>query len=269
MDPTTRISLRSGHGMPVIGLGTWQLTNDTAETIDGALEAGYRMIDTAVDYGSQSGIGAALHEGRLAREDIFVVTKIEETDAPFEGVVRDLSEMGLPYADLTLIHRPPEVGVGEQLWDGLIRARDEGLVRDIGVSNYTAAQIDRLADASGEVPAVNQVEWTPFGHDDALLDHHVRKGIVLMAYSPLTRGERLEDVTLREIGRRLGKTPAQVLIRWNLQKGTVPIPKANRVDHCRENLDVFNFELEAGDMARLDRLNDRWSALGALLYLAD
>jgi 2,5-diketo-D-gluconate reductase A len=113
------------------------------------------------------------------------------------------------------------------------------------------------------------VEWTPFGHDDALLDHHVRNGIVLMAYSPLTRGERLEDVTLREIGRRLGKTPAQVLIRWNLQKGTVPIPKANRVDHCRENLDVFNFELEAGDMARLDRLNDRWSALGALLYLAD
>lgn len=269
MDLTTRISLRSGHQMPVLGLGTWKLTNDTAETVEGAIEAGYRMIDTAVDYGSQAGIGQALREGRLGRDDIFLVTKIEEDDEPVEGVVRDLSEMGLPYADLTLIHRPPEDGVGEQLWDGLIRARDEGLVRDIGVSNYTAQQIDRLTDATGEAPAVNQVEWTPFGHDDALLEHHARLGIVLMAYSPLTRGERLEDATLQEIARRHGKTPAQVLIRWNLQKGTVPIPKANRPDHCRENLDVFNFELEQGEMARLDRLNAHWSALGALPYAAD
>ena len=269
MDRTTRISLRSGHRMPILGLGTWKLTNDTAEAVEGALEAGYRMIDTAVDYGSQSGIGAALRVGRPPREEVFLVTKIEETDAPVDGVLRDLSEMGLPYADLTLIHRPPEDGVGEQLWDGLIRAREEGLVRDIGVSNYGAAQIDRLAEATGEIPAVNQVEWTPFGHDDALLDHHVRNGIVLMAYSPLTRGERLEDVTLMEIGRRHGKTPAQVMIRWNLQKGTVPIPKANRADHCRENLDVFNFELDPDEMARLDRLNDHWSALGALPYVAD
>ncbi len=123
MDPATRIALRSGNRMPVIGLGTWKLTRDTAETVAGALECGYRMIDTAVDYGSQAGIGAALREGQVAREDLFVVTKIEETDAPLHGVVRDLSEMGLPYADLTLIHRPPEDGVGEQLWDGLIRAR--------------------------------------------------------------------------------------------------------------------------------------------------
>lgn len=268
MDQTTRISLRSGHGMPVLGLGTWQLVNDTAETIVGALEAGYRMIDTAVDYGSQAGIGKALHETGVGRDDIFVVTKIEETDAPLDGVVRDLSEMGLPYADLTLIHRPPPDGAGEQLWDGLIRARDEGLVRDIGVSNYSAAQIDRLVDASGEVPAVNQVEWTPFGHDDALFDHHRRHGIVLMAYSPLTRGERLEDVTLREIARRHGKTPAQVLIRWSLQRGAVPIPKANRPDHCCENLDVFNFDLERDEMERLAGLNVRWSALGGLPYVA-
>ena len=267
MDEMTRITLRSGHGMPVLGLGTWQLTNDTAECVDGAIEAGYRMIDTAVDYGSQAGIGAALRDGRLAREELFVVTKIEETDDPVEGVVRDLGEMELGYADLTLIHRPPEDGVGVALWEGLIRAREEGLVRDIGVSNYSAAQIDRLSEATGEVPAANQVEWTPFGHDDALLAHHRDRGIVLMAYSPLTRGERLGDATLAEIARRVHRTPAQVLLRWSLQKGAVPIPKANRMDHCRENLDLFDFTLEPQDMARLDALNTHWSALGTLPYV--
>jgi 2,5-diketo-D-gluconate reductase A len=253
--------------MPLMGLGTWQLTNDTAECVSGAIEAGYRMIDTAMDYGSQGGIGEALREGRLPREELFVVTKIEETDEPVAGVVRDLGEMGLGYADLTLIHRPPEDGVGEALWEGLMRARDEGLVRDIGVSNYSAAQIDRLAEATGEAPAVNQVEWTPFGHDDALLDHHSRAGIVLIAYSPLTRGERLEDAMLAEIARRVHRTPAQVLLRWSLQKSAVPIPKANRMDHCRENLDLFDFALEPQDMARLDALNTHWSALGALPYV--
>lgn len=269
MDRTTRITLKSGRAMPVIGLGTWQLTNDTAESVDGAIEAGYRMIDTAVDYGSQAGIGQALREGRVPREELFLVTKIEETDESVEGVVRDLGEMGLGYADLTLIHRPPEDGVGEALWEGLIRARDEGLVRDIGVSNYSAAQVDRLSEATGEVPAVNQVEWTPFGHDDALLAHHRERGIVLMAYSPLTRAERLEDATLAEIARRVHRTPAQVLLRWSLQKGVVPIPKANRMDHCRENIDLFGFALDPGDMDRLDALNAHWSALGALPYIAE
>lgn len=269
MDRTTRTTLRSGREMPVLGLGTWKLTNDTAETVDGAIEAGYRMIDTAVDYGSQRGIGEALRDGRVPREELYIVTKIEETDEPLEGVVRDLGEMGLGYADLTLIHRPPEDGAGEQLWEGLMRAREEGLVRDIGVSNYSADLVDRLSRDTGEVPAVNQVEWSPFGHDDALLEHHRREGIVLMAYSPLTRGERLEDSTLGEIARRHHRTPAQVLLRWSLQKGAVPIPKANRMDHCRENLDVFQFELDASDMERLDALNAHWSSLGSLPYVRD
>ena len=269
MDRSTRITLQGGRTMPVMGLGTWRLVNDTAETVADAIEAGYRMIDTSSDYGSQPGIGAALRRTEVPREEIFVVTKIEETDTPVEGVVRDLSEMGLGYADLTLIHRPPEEGAGEQLWEGLIRAQEEGLVRDIGVSNYPAALVDRLIRDSGVAPAVNQVEWTPFGHDPALLDHHTRAGIVLMAWSPLTRAERLDDPVLRDIARRHGKTPAQVLIRWNLETGTVPIPKANRLDHCRENLDVFDFALEPQEMARLAGLNRHWSALGALSYVED
>jgi 2,5-diketo-D-gluconate reductase A len=118
MDRTTRITLRSGRGMPVLGLGTWKLTNDTAEAVEGALGAGYRMIDTASDYGSQAGIGDALRRSAVPREEVFVVAKIEETDEPVEGVLRDLSEMGLGYADLTLIHRPPEDGAGESCGRG-------------------------------------------------------------------------------------------------------------------------------------------------------
>jgi 2,5-diketo-D-gluconate reductase A len=253
--------------MPVLGLGTLQFANDTVECIHGALEAGYRMIDTALGYGSQAGIGAAVRAGRVPREELFVVTKIEATDTPVAGIVRDLSEMGLGYADLTLIHRPPRDGMDEPLWEGLMRARDEGLVRDIGVSNYSARGIDRLTRASGEAPAVNQVEWTPFGHDAALAAHHRRAGIVLMACSPLTRGLRLDDPTLGEIARSVHKTPAQVLLRWSLQKSAVPIPKANRPDHCRENLDIFDFTLAPRDMRRLDALNAHWSALGSLPYV--
>jgi 2,5-diketo-D-gluconate reductase A len=267
MDMSTRITLRSGRAMPPLGLGTWKLTNDTAETVEGALEAGYRLIDTSSDYGSQAGIGAALRRTSVPREEIFVTAKIEETDDPLEGVLRDLGEMGLGYADLVLIHRPPEDGAGEYLWEGLIRARDEGLVRDIGVSNYAPALVDRLAAATGEVPAVNQVEWTPFGHDDALLDHHGEAGITVMAYSPLTRGLRLEDPVVTEIARRVRRTPAQVLLRWCIGKGVVPIPKANRMDHARENLDVFGITLAPEDMARLDALDTRWSALGELPYV--
>lgn len=262
MDPTTRITLPSGHGMPVIGLGTWQLTRDTAEAVAGAIEAGVRLIDTASDYGAQGGIGTALRRTGIPREDIFVVAKIEETDVPLDGILRDLTEMGLGYADLVLIHRPPGDGAGEFLWDGMIGARDEGLVRDIGVSNYGAELVDRLAAATGEAPAVNQVEWSPWGHDDALLAHHREAGIAVMGYCPLARGLRLDEPVPVEIARRHGRTPAQVLLRWSLQRGVVPIPKANRVDHARENLDVFGFALDEGEMARLDRLETGWSALG-------
>lgn len=263
MDSSSRITLGRGRGrgMPPIGLGTWQLTNDTAEAVAGAIGAGYRLIDTASDYGSQLGIGRALASTDVPREELFVVAKIEETDEPLGGVTRDLGEMGLGYADLVLIHRPPEDGAGEFLWEGLVRAREEGLAREIGVSNYSAALVDRLAAATGEMPAVNQVEWTPWGHDDALLAHHREAGIAVMAYSPLSRGLRLEEPVPLEIARRTGRTPAQVILRWCLQRGVVPIPKANRIDHARENLDVFGFALEAGDMARLDGLEAGWSAL--------
>jgi 2,5-diketo-D-gluconate reductase A len=255
------IPLRSGRRMPSIGLGTWQLTDDTAGAVADALGLGYRMIDTSGDYGTQRAIGEALRDGGIA-EEIFVVTKVEEDEDSYEAAKRNLAELGLPRVDLLLIHRPPDDGVGRGLWQGLVKAMNDGLCREIGVSNYDVGQIEELAEKTGVVPAVNQVEWTPFGHSKEMLSFCRDNAIVLQAYSPLTRATRLDHGTLVEVARRHCKTPAQVLLRWNLELGTVPLPKANRAEHRRENLDIFDFELDEADLIVLNELNDRYSALG-------
>lgn len=174
--------------------------------------------------------------------------------------------MGVDYVDLMLIHRPPPTGAGEELWEGLIRAKEEKLVKDIGVSNYSAELIDRLIEVSGEVPAVNQIEWTPFGYSEDISTYCSEKKIIIQAYSPLTRAKRLDDSTLVELGGKYKKRPAQILIRWNLQLGTNPIPKANQKQHLEEDLEVFDFELSEGDMKLLSSLNERYSSLGFLPY---
>lgn len=266
MDRNSHVRLRSGNEMPVMGLGTWELTDDTAGTVAAALELGYPMIDTSGDYGTQPGIAKALRSNGFAREDYYLVTKVEENEDSYDATRRNLDELGLDYANLMLIHRPPENGAGEKLWEGLIRARDEGLTRDIGVSNYSSDQIDGLISATGEVPAVNQIEWTPFGHGDRMKAFGEERGIVIQAYSPLTRATRLDDEALQTIAERYGKTPAQVILRWNLQRGTVPLPKANSRDHLEENIRIFDFELSEHDLAALDEFNERYSALGTLPY---
>jgi len=152
------------------------------------------------------------------------------------------------------------------LWRGLIRAKQEELARDIGVSNYSIGQIDSLIRATGETPAVNQIEWSPFGHSAQLWEYCRKREIAIQAHSPLTHGNRLGDDTLRTIAKRYRKTSAQLLIRWNLQLGVVPLPKANRLEHQLEDLEVFDFEISAADMTVLASLNERYSALGSLPY---
>jgi 2,5-diketo-D-gluconate reductase A len=147
-----------------------------------------------------------------------------------------------------------------------MRARADGLVRDIGVSNYSIDLVEALAEATHEMPTVNQIEWSPFGHSDRVLEHARSNGIIIQAYSPLTRATRLSDNRLGEIAGKYGKSPAQLLIRWNLQRGTVPLPKANQSKHLGENIDVFDFEIAADDMAVLRSLNEEYSALGTLPY---
>jgi diketogulonate reductase-like aldo/keto reductase len=261
------VTLASGTVMPALGLGTWMLTRDTEAAVEHALRIGYRMIDTSGDYGTQPAIGRALRDSPIGRDEVFLVTKVEEDEDAYAAARSNLDELGVERVDLLLIHRPPPVGAGESLWEGLIEARRDGLAREIGVSNYTSEQIDRLTGVSGECPAVNQVEWSPFGHSAELLEHAKRSGIVIQAYSPLTRGRRLDDRTLAEIAEARGRTPAQVMLRWSVQVGAVPLPKAARPEHREENLGALDFELDRSAMEILSGLNERYSSLSGLPYV--
>lgn len=259
--------LHSGNSIPVIGLGTWQLTRDTAETVAYALDYGYRMVDTSSDYGTQPGVGKGIKLTSVPREKIYVVTKVEETDDSYERTKSNLDELGLDYIDLMLIHRPPEKGAGEELWEGLIEAKDEGLVHDIGVSNYTSSQIKKLIDFSDEIPVINQIEWSPFGHSQEMLDFCRKNNILIQAYSPLTRAKRLNDNRLQKIAAKYDKSPTQILLRWNLERGSIPIPKANQRKHLEENLEIFEFELMPEDVEILNSFNEEFSSLGSLPYI--
>jgi diketogulonate reductase-like aldo/keto reductase len=258
--------LAGGAEIPVLGLGTWELRGG-ADTIRAALELEYRLIDTSGDYGTQPAIGEAIRDSGIARDEIFLVTKVEEDEDGHAATKDRLRDLGLDHADLMLIHRPPPTGAGESIWESLIRAKREGLTREIGVSNYSIDQIEAVTGATGELPSVNQIEWTPFGHSPQMLDYCRDRGILIQAYSPLTRGQRLDDPTLDEIVRRHGKSPAQLMLRWNIQLGTNPIPKASTQEHLQEDIDVFDFELSAGEMDHLSSLNERYSALAGLAYV--
>lgn len=267
MNIQSDLTLRSGNKIPCMGLGTWKLTDNTAETISSALNLGYRMIDTSGDYGTQPGIGEGIKEANLDRNSFYLVTKIEDTDDDvYVAVQKNLEALQLNYANLILIHRPPEGGVGTELWQGLIRAKRDGLTRDIGVSNYSASLLQSLIDATDEIPVVNQIEWSPFGHSDEMLAFCRERNIIIQAYSPLTRTTRLNHKDLVQIASKYQKTPAQKILRWNLQLGTVPLPKANKREHQRENIDVFDFNLADEDMDRISNFNQHYSSLGELPY---
>jgi 2,5-diketo-D-gluconate reductase A len=267
-DPQRTVTLVSGNEMPSLGLGTWQLTGEAAEEgVEHALALGYRLIDTSGDYGNQPQIGAALERAAIERGDVYLVSKVEEDEDAYVSARQKVDELGSEYLDLCLIHRPPPDGPGEELWEGLLRARADGVARDVGVSNYTPDQIDALLQATGEAPAVNQLEWSPFGHSDEVMDHARAAGVVIQAYSPLTRGQRLDDPTVAEIAAAHEKTPAQVLLRWSVQSGAAPVPKAASAAHREQNVKVFDFELSPDEMSRLSALNEHYSALAGLPYV--
>ncbi|MBW3568609.1 aldo/keto reductase [Candidatus Parcubacteria bacterium] len=266
MNINSKVSLHTGRQMPIIGLGTWKLKYDTANIIYHALKLGYSMFDTSGDYGTQPEIGEGIARSGVKRGSIYLVTKVEEDDEAYSATKKNLQELDLDYADLMLIHRPPETGYGEKLWEQLIRAKEEGLTKDIGVSNYSVEQIEGLAEHTGVWPVVNQIEWTCFGHTQEMLDFCNDNDIIIQAYSPMTRTERLDDERLSAIAERYGKSPAQIMIRWNLQLGTVPLPKANNLEHLKEDIDVFDFEISDEDMSALSNLNEMYSALGDLKY---
>lgn len=241
--------------------------DQTSDTVAFAIDKGYRLIDTSSDYGSQPGVGEGIKKSGMNREELYITTKVEEMDDAYERTKSNLQELGLEYIDLMLIHRPPPTGAGEKLWEGLIKAKNEELVRDIGVSNYSADLINRLIEVTEEVPTVNQVEWSPFGYSNEHKAFCDERNILIQAYSPLTRTKRLDDPALQQIAHKYQRSTAQILIRWNLQFGTVPIPKANNKDHIEENLNVFDFEITDEDMDTLYGFNEEYSSLGSLPYV--
>jgi diketogulonate reductase-like aldo/keto reductase len=241
--------------MPLLGLGTWQLKGEdaTRATAD-ALELGYRHLDTATVYRNEGEVGAGLSQSRLSREQVFLTTKVlPSAGPPLDRLRESLDLLGTDFVDLWLIHAPPDQGVGAGLWRSLVSAMEDGLAADIGVSNYSLDQIDDLVEQTGVTPAVNQIEWSPLLFDRAVLDGHRERGVVLEGYSAL-RGGTLEHPVVVEIAERLGRTPAQVIIRWHLEHDVVVIPKSRDRDRIAANADVDQFVLSPDDVAALDAL---------------
>jgi 2,5-diketo-D-gluconate reductase A len=254
--PDAAVSFPSGGRMPLLGFGTWQLHGEEAvSATEAALEAGYRHIDTATIYGNEGEVGRALRDSGLTSDEVFVTTKCPPDLAgrEIETLERSLELLGLDRVDLWLIHWTPDEGVGVDMWKQFVAARDRGLTRDVGVSNYRAEQIDELVAATGAVPVVNQVKWSPKLFKPKVLEQHRERGIALEGYSAL-RGGTLDDETILEVAKRLGRTPAQVIVRWHIQHGVIAIPKSRDPQRIRSNADVAGFELSDEDMAALDSL---------------
>jgi diketogulonate reductase-like aldo/keto reductase len=249
--------LRGGFELPLIGLGVWDV-EDGKPTIDAvrwALEAGYRHIDTAKLYRNERGVGEGVRQSGIPREEVWVTTKLWPTDFPRaeHALATSLRELGFDYVDLYLVHAPVP-GTVKRVWKAMERLCASGGARTIGVSNYSPAQLQAVLDVASIPPVVNQVKFSPFGFDQANLEFCARHEIVVEAYSPLTRGRQLGDARVGEIAARHERSPAQVLIRWALQKGTVVLPKSVHRERIAENIDVFDFELSAADMTELDAL---------------
>lgn len=258
----SRVKLNQGPEIPWLGLGVFQsepgpVTRDAARY---ALETGYRAIDTAAMYRNESDVGEAVRQSGLARDEVFVTTKLWHTDHGFEPALKagraSAERLGLGPIDLYLIHWPRANSPQDRLdsWKALVQLQKEGVCRAIGVSNYTIRHLEELRTHSSVVPAVNQVEFHPFVFNPELLAYCERLGIRLEAWSPLTRGRRLDDPTIQSIAAARHRTPAQVLIRWGLEHGVIEIPKSVHRERIRENAQVFDFSLSAREVAALDRL---------------
>ncbi|WP_433259061.1 aldo/keto reductase [Streptosporangium sp. CA-135522] len=247
--------------MPQLGFGVFQVPEDeTARAVADALEAGYRSIDTAAIYGNERGVGQALAASGLPRDDLFVTTKVWNSDQGYDSTLTafdtSLAKLGLDHLDLYLIHWPtPARDLYGETWKAMEKLLADGRVRAIGVSNFQPAHLTRLIEAAGVIPAVNQIELHPNLQQAELREFHARHGIVTEAWSPLAQAGVLEDPVVTEIAGRHGRTPAQVVLRWHVQLGNVVIPKSVTPARIRENIDVFDFALTDDDMKAIAGLN--------------
>jgi diketogulonate reductase-like aldo/keto reductase len=249
-------SLADGHSIPLLGLGVWQIPNgpECVNAVRWALELGYRHIDTAQAYGNEESVGQALRESGVARDEVFVTTKFNPTlQDPVAEAEASLRRLGLDHVDLYIVHSPR--GGPTWAWRGMEGARERGYARSIGVSNFDASEVREVLAAANVQPALNQVQFSPYEYRRALLDECERNGVVLEAYSPLGTGRHIRRRAVRKIAKRIGRTPAQVLIRWCIQRAIPVIPKSSHRERIAENGQVFDFELTVEDMTRLDELD--------------
>ncbi len=257
-DTTT---LNNGVKMPWLGLGVWRVEegSQVEQSVAAAIANGYRSIDTAAVYGNEAGVGKAVRESGVKRDELFITTKVWNADQGFDSTLRaheaSLEKLGLDYVDLYLVHWPVK-GKYRETWKALVKLYEEKRVRAIGVSNHHIHHLDDIINDTGIVPAVNQVEYHPLLSQVELRSYCKTKGIQLEAWSPLMQGNNLDHPTLKEIATKHGKSTAQVVLRWDLQHGVVTIPKSTKEARIRENANVFDFELSAEDMGKIDAMNE-------------
>jgi diketogulonate reductase-like aldo/keto reductase len=270
------VEIAPGVAMPLLGFGVFRIPAGAAteQAVGWALEAGYRHVDTAQAYGNEAGVGRALEASGLPREQFFVTTKFATGRGDAEAELeRSLERLGLDAVDLYLVHNPR--GGPRRAWPAMERALERGLTRSIGISNFNLDEVGRLLAAAEVKPAVNQVQFSPFRYRRRLLEGCRERGVELEAYGSLTHGKEIDDPTVAEVARAHGRTPAQVLLRWAIERAVAVIPKSVQRERIEANADVFDFHLNADDLARLDALdrtggaaiaveNPWWTPLGRL-----
>ena len=251
-------TLNTGKKVPAIGFGTWQITDQAAaDFVSEALRVGYRVVDTAKIYGNERGVGQAIRDSGIPREEIFVTTKLWNDDQGYDSTLRAFDEsmekLGLDYLDLYLIHWPASSSRVDS-WRAFEKLYNDGRIKAAGVSNFTVDHLRELAETSDFVPAVNQIEFHPFVYEDQreVLEYCIDKNILVESYSPLNRLGSGVPQPIQDIADRLGKSPQQVVLRWCVQHDTLPLPRSTNPDHIASNFDIFDFELTADDMKTID-----------------
>jgi 2,5-diketo-D-gluconate reductase A len=257
--------LADGNEMPMLGLGVWQVPNgpECVNAVRWALELGYRHLDTAQAYGNEESVGQALRESGVSRDEVFITTKFYPAhEDPAAEAEQSLRRLGVDQVDLYIIHWPQ--GGPTWAWPGMERARELGYARSIGVSNFDVGELEQVIAAGSVAPVVDQVQFSPFVYRRALLEACAQRGVALEAYSPLGTGRHISNATVKAIADRVGRTPAQVLLRWCVQRGLPVIPKSTHRERIEENAQIFDFTLSDQDVAELDALDQTGGTASAL-----
>ncbi|WP_159952096.1 aldo/keto reductase [Rhizobium sp. 18065] len=268
MTEQTHITLNDGNSIPQVGLGVWQTPNDeAAPAVKAALEAGYRHVDTAAVYENEEGVGKGTKQSGVARSDIFLTTKLWNVDQGYEQTLKafdaSLKRLGTDYVDLYLIHWPSaHRGLFVDTWKAFAKLREEGRAKSIGVSNFYPEHLEKIIGETGVVPVINQIELHPDFQQKTTRAFHETHKIATQSWSPLGQGKLLSNPVIGKIAERLGRAPAQVIIRWHIDNGLVVIPKSVTPSRIVENFKVFDFKLSSDDLAELNALDDAGARIG-------